>query len=216
MDFNIDLFLEFDQKSRDKLRQQLVKESINVIHRSLKSREKKINSFCIDRVKNYLMDSPEIKSLLEDKGKLHIELGVPDASTNIERLVHYISESLVVEFNKVDNKSIDASVEIILKNSKDLKDIYSQSFAFYETEKGTKIEWLKWLLEAGNQDVIFGYKIRYGVDVGRTGDAVMIKSRQANWRVPPEFSGTIDNNFITRSLSNIEQDLATYIESIIS
>ena len=42
----------------------------------------------------------------------------------------------------------------------------------------------------------------------------MIKSRQANWRVPPEFSGTIEDNFITRSITGLEQYIVNYIEKM--
>lgn len=215
MDINIDLLLSLDDKSLNKIRSALVKELSDNIFILLKKQKTFIKNFAVNKVKKYLLDSPEVNDLLDENGRLKVELGIKSSTNDVYNLVNFIAESLVIDFDK-NNKDINAIVNLEIKSNKQLADLYLEPFSHYITEKGVKIEWLKWLIEAGDSDVIFGYKIRYGVDIGRTGEAIMIKSKHANWRVPPEFSGTIDNNFITRSLSNLEKDLSEYIENILS
>lgn len=215
MNLSIEIGLELDPRSIEKIKKAIIKECINEIYKTLNSKKKYILDFCKSKIKSYLEQSPEIQSLINDNGKLRVELGINNSGGKIDSLIDYIAGSIDIVFEKFDGGAFESIVSITLNSSR-MKDIYSESFASYETEKGVNIEWLKWLLEAGNKDVIFGYKIRYGVSVGRTGEAVMIKNKQANWRVPPEFSGTIENNFITRSISSLDSDLTDYIETIIS
>jgi hypothetical protein len=215
MNLNLALTLELDPRSIEKMKKAIIKECVNEIYKTLNLKKNSVLEFCKINIKKYLEQSPEIQSMISDNGKLRVELGINNSGGKIDRLIDYIAGSVDVMFEKFDGRALDHTISITVNSSR-MKDIYSESFASYETEKGVNIEWLKWLLEAGDKDVIFGYRIRYGVSVGRTGEAVMIKSRQANWRVPPEFSGTIENNFITRSISSLDRDLANYIETIIS
>ena len=64
------------------------------------------------------------------------------------------------------------------------------------------------LLEAGDSILVFGYDIQYG-PFGRSGGARMSRHADESWgmsagvsRVPPSFSGTRSNNFISRALKN--------------
>ena len=41
----------------------------------------------------------------------------------------------------------------------------------------------------------------------RTGQAIMIPTKSGSWRVPASYIGTIENNWITRALSSIEDDI---------
>ena len=209
------VYLQLDARSVDKIKSLLLKEAVNNILHALRKNKNQILKELKYISRKNLLNSPEVKGLMDENGKLRAELGIEYSSSTIDGIIDFITNSIDVDISKNINKGFDLNVEISFTNKKQIEEIYNQSFSYYETEKGVKIEWLKWLLEAGNKDVIFGYRIRYGVDLGRTGDAVMIKSKKANWRVPPEFSGTEDNNFITRSLSTLDHEMSTYIEQII-
>ena len=66
---------------------------------------------------------------------------------------------------------------------------------------GGSLPWLQWLLLEGDSIIIANFGVEYSNEAqGRAGPARM--TRQARpFRVNPKFSGTKDDNFITRSLS---------------
>lgn len=73
------------------------------------------------------------------------------------------------------------------------------------TEKGDTLPWLNWVLTKGDKIIVSEHDIKFSLGQGRSGFAIMIPNRVANWRVPAEFSGTSNDNVITRTiLRNIE------------
>ena len=61
----------------------------------------------------------------------------------------------------------------------------------------SKLNWLEWLLEKGDTPIIIGY--RYSAsDKGRTGGGIMKPG--GAFRIPPQFSGTEEENFVIRAL----------------
>ena len=65
------------------------------------------------------------------------------------------------------------------------------------------LPWLHWLLMRGGSPIIIGF--RYKADGGgRTGGGIMIPG--GVFRIPLEYSGTVDDNFITRALAGKEQE----------
>lgn len=65
-------------------------------------------------------------------------------------------------------------------------------------EKGD-LHWLEWLLLEGFKVIVVGYSFKFS-DSGRSHGGVMAKG--GLWRVPPQYAGTAENNFITRALTN--------------
>ena len=54
----------------------------------------------------------------------------------------------------------------------------------------------------GDRIIIVGYHIKYDISSAQkqnsqSGSAIMVKG--GNWRVPPNFSGTLEDNWITRT-----------------
>lgn len=69
------------------------------------------------------------------------------------------------------------------------------------------IPWLHWLLIAGTEARIDGYHISFGnynTNNSRSGKAIM--KINYSWVTPPEFAGTINDNFITRALENVVEN----------
>jgi hypothetical protein len=80
---------------------------------------------------------------------------------------------------------------------------YSNLFSLSVSEQvidGGSIPWLKWLLTLGDTIIIANFGVKYG-PFGRTGKAHMTQTSRP-FKVNSLFSGTADNNFITRALSN--------------
>ena len=68
-----------------------------------------------------------------------------------------------------------------------------------ETENVGNIPWLQWLLTAGDSIIIADFGVDYG-PYGRSGMARMTVSRRP-FKVDSAFSGTPENNFITKALT---------------
>ena len=63
------------------------------------------------------------------------------------------------------------------------------------------LDWLNWLLKQGQEVIVSNYIVNYG-NHGRSGQAKMKRSMGAVWKVDSKYSGTIDDNFISRALND--------------
>lgn len=212
---NASLSLTFDKRASGKLTTALVAEMSKAIIQTLNKNKKSITTHVRSLARANLMDSPEVKSIMDENGKLRIELGVVNGDSDIVKIIDEIISKTNVSVIKSGTPSKEIIIEIKTYIEAEYIDFYSKSYSSYITSGGTQVEWLSWLLEAGNTDVVFGYQIKYGVDIGRTGEAIMLPSKTANWRVPPEFSGVSDNNFVTRSFANIDKELLKFIGGLL-
>ena len=81
------------------------------------------------------------------------------------------------------------------------------------TKKSQKLmHWLNWLLLRGEEKFITGYDVVFRVGAGRTGLAVMVKGKRGrSWGVPVGIAGTRDDNFVTRVIDKMENDIFTII-----
>ncbi len=86
------------------------------------------------------------------------------------------------------------------------------------TEKGETLPWIEWLLLMGNRIIIQEYDVLFRPNSGRSRQAIMLKEKengpQKRWKVPSLYQGTLNNNWITRSLKVIVDiaDIVIYQE----
>ena len=171
-----------------------------------------------DVVRDAIVSSPEYRELFG--GSLQAELGVPSAGTRIDRSLDMWLDSIEIEIErpKFSIRGVTAGLSIV-----GIRDGYADALgtsdASYTTEKGKVIPWLQWLLLEGDRAIIADYTFSSDIGTGqrsRTGLGVMRQDRSRRWRVPPQFSGTSTNNFVTRSLASvaiqIEKSIQFYIE----
>lgn len=64
------------------------------------------------------------------------------------------------------------------------------------------LEWLRWVLKQGDKIIVSEHFVSFGINLGRSGSAIMISDPGSSWRVPPEYSGTTNDNFITRAFKD--------------
>ena len=69
--------------------------------------------------------------------------------------------------------------------------------------EGGDLHWLQWLLERGDSMIVVNYHYYPASGMGRSGKGYMKKTGM--FRVPPQFSGTTGDNFVTRALVGPEQ-----------
>ena len=70
--------------------------------------------------------------------------------------------------------------------------------------EGGDLHWLQWLLERGDSMIVVDYHYYPASGMGRSGKGYMKKTGM--FRVPPQFSGTSNNNFVTRALVGPAQE----------
>lgn len=122
----------------------------------------------------------------------------------IEAIIDKLADSLDVKFTRfsISGGNIRGGINIVAIQS-DMLDLLSLIEAYVETDIGQVLPWLSWLLQRGDAIIITGYDIAYGRYVqSRSGMAIMKKNNIGFWRVPANESGTITDNWITRTLDN--------------
>jgi hypothetical protein len=94
------------------------------------------------------------------------------------------------------------------------EDVLSSADAFViDDAKSLKLPWLEWLLLYGGKIIVRSYEVKVGPNPhSRTGLAIMKPSKK-NWRVPAEFSGTRENNWVTRALDRLDDSIPNLIQT---
>lgn len=82
--------------------------------------------------------------------------------------------------------------------------------------KGGDLHWLDWLLNRGDTVIVVNYQYNPGAGLGRSNLGNMVPG--GSFRIPPQFSGTKDNNFITRAFTGPQQekDLTNLFNKLLS
>jgi len=157
----------------------------------------KIRKSAYPIIKNALIESREIQSL--KSGILRGEFGLESDITS--ELIDTIMSSLDVVVTKVRGGKFgrSGSVAIVMQPS-DYSNLLSQGFASQVTEDGSSLPWLSWLLTLGDKIIVVDFGVILG-DFGRSGGGRMAKEARP-YRVNSQFSGTTNNNFITRAIAS--------------
>ena len=157
-------------------------------------------------VRKCIMEQPEIASIsIGGQGSLAAQLGVQKGQEEsvVNSIVNAIVESTTVKLTRFDNK-LHGKLYINFQPS-DFVNLLALPQGFVNTEKGQSLHWLRWLLKEGAKPIVIGYQYVPG-KAGRSRGGVMMANAQS-WRVPPQFSGTDENNFITRAFSGREKEV---------
>ena len=156
----------------------------------------KIESEIKQLIVEALSSCPEILSL--KSGQLKYDFGLvidpaDDIIYSVANSTHVIFKNF--RFTKQEVKNV-FSVYI---QSSTFNNLLNLAVANVITENGEVLPWLEWLLTAGDAVVILDYSVEYGRNSNsRTGNAIMVPG--GFFRVDPKYSGTVENNFITRAL----------------
>lgn len=174
----------------------------SVFKRAASSIQRRLGEVC----ESLITRSEEYNSLLS--GQLLGELGVPEIRTKLDRILTTIKNSVTVEWTPIIRQGSELSGGLVFKMIRsDFLDIIGLPESYYLTEKGTTIPWLEWLIMEGDRIIIIGYDVKLNLtpkerSSSRTGLALM--THGSGWRVPPQWSGTVQDNFITRAFVHSE------------
>ena len=155
-----------------------------------------------------IMSSPEIQSI--EGGLLKADFGL--TSSPAGAIVDSIVSTLKIQTQKVTTSSNKITGGfIVTMQPNDYSNLFSLPQANQTILNGS-LPWLKWLLTFGDTVIIVDSKVEYG-PYGRTGLAKM--TRGGPFKVNSAFSGTIDDNFITRALKRNEQNILNSIKRVL-
>lgn len=147
-----------------------------------------------------IRNAPEANSLLG--GQLQGELGVVAVAEAIAAISESVQKGVFVV-------ATEKSLQVGILRA-DLSEVLALAQGRFVSEGGYSIDWLEWLLTAGKELVVADYVFFAGErNRSRTGLGVMKKGQ--GWRVPPRFAGTAQDNWLTRAISTLEDDLPRVI-----
>jgi len=206
---SIDL-LENNTEIGQKILQAISKKINNIIVKKIDTIQQKISLETV----NYLKTTNTYFSLID--GELAGHFGLPPTvrKSYVDNILNKIGSNIEVNFKKfvIRNKNISGYLQIdVLINN--FSDILSMLDSTIMTERGVLLNWLQWLLLEGDRVIVSQHEIMPSIQ-GRSKKMIMIKSNAGVWRVPPEFSGVQNDNWLTRAILNSGEYLKI-IEKII-
>ncbi len=165
-------------------------------------------------IPKWIFEQPEIKDLISGgSNSLTAQFGIPigQAQSIVSSISSAVANAVIVDIDFVSPKNLQGGVEFRIQPTS-YNNLLSLDIARVTTKKGQVLEWLDWLLLKGSQMIVIGYKYEPGTG-GRSGGGTMTGG--GSWRVPPQYSGTSDNNFITRALSGRDRQLTTALKGLL-
>ena len=186
----------------DKVNAALSKE----INKSLAKMANKIQNQIQPLIRSALLSSPEIASLRG--GVLRAEFGLDNDPTIT--VVEAIVGSVQVTATKL-TKDFKGGIQVTMQPTS-YANLLSLPDAQQPLENGGSLPWLSWLLTLGDAIIIADFGVEFGTfPQSRTGEARMTKARSP-YKVNSAFSGTVDNNFITRAVQEVSPRIRKIIQ----
>lgn len=130
-------------------------------------------------------------------------LGVPDLSQRLDLILDIIGKNINVEISLADFNLLRIDIGIIRAS---YDDILAVGASYFVTENNQRLEWLDWLLNAGDYPVVIGYDFIYSKGVGRVKLGYMAQKRRS-YQVPAEVAGIGGDNFLTRAFIEKEDEI---------
>lgn len=169
------------------------------LHRAAPAIRTRLGGVC----ESLIARTEEYSSLLH--GALLGELGIPDVESRVDAILAAIKASLSVAVVPVQvvGESVTGGLTVGILRA-DYEDILGLSSASYVSgPSGATIPWLKWLIGEGDRIIVFDHRVKADLSAAekarsRTGLALMVPDG-GGWRVPPNFAGTADDNWLLRA-----------------
>tara|TARA_Y100000356_G_scaffold86960_1_gene72574 strand:+ start:174 stop:809 length:636 start_codon:yes stop_codon:yes gene_type:complete len=181
----------------------------------IKRRAKIVQNDIKRLIPSWISEQPEVISLNSDgtDGSLNAQFGLRPGQSAIviADIINAISESIFVHITPVSPVNLSGGISFSIQPT-DFKNLISLSSGIVATEKLQQLHWLDWLLTEGDRVIIAGYEY-VPSDGGRSGGGTMKLGR--SFRVEPSFSGTVDDNFVTRAFAGRDKQLANLLSKLL-
>lgn len=186
-----------------------IKESFaNFLNRKFARKNSAIKTRVRRYIYSWVRQQPEMQDILAGKyGTLAPNFGIPEGTHYdvVNKICECAANAFEIEVNPV-NKNLVGGIYLNFVGTT-FEDLLNLEEGHITTENGEDLHWLDWLLTKGYKSIIFGYHFVMKIDepASRSGGGIMVE--KGTWRVPPEFAGTLEDNFITRAISMPENQI---------
>lgn len=189
----------------EQIEEKLGKATVDVINAGIQKAAPTIGKRLGELLVNTVKQGRVYQSLVG--GDLRYELGLENAKSDMDAILTVLAKSVALNFIpfKYYRGKVTGSFSIdLLKGG--FAPLLAHPKASYQSNEYT-INWLEYLLLRGDSIIILDHHIVFDLNpaqqsYSRTGDALMFPG--GTWRVPPEFSGLPDSNFLTWSVESRE------------
>jgi|TARA_R110000744_G_scaffold79106_1_gene155534 hypothetical protein len=199
-----------------------MKALVSHINSSISGIGEEINKKIRPVVFDVIHECYEMQSLRGSYLRGSLGLTLSQASESSRDIAEAVSSSVFVNVKRVTPKNLSGSLTINVQPS-DFSNVLSISGAVIRYlssryKRTVELPWLDWLLTKGDTILISGFDFQPIFGEGRSGAGSMIKDSIADWRIRPEYSGTKEDNFITRALShkNTQSKISSMIEKSVN
>ena len=159
-------------------------------------------------IPGWVKSQPEMIALSNDNslGSLSAQLGLyyGTEKSTVYAIANAVAESFEIRTSKINKKTLEGGITLNFQPThfQALLNLPEGHILF----EGGELAWLQWLLLEGYSVIVVGYSFVVAPQ-GRSLGGYMRKP--GTWRVPPEYAGTVDDNFVTRALSTprVEKDI---------
>lgn len=209
-------FISFQIRDAQKAMLEMADGAIDAVNKQMKTAVRK--SSYLEQAREIaaiaLVFSPEVQGLFDSSPEgLASQIGFPagTAVTYVEAITDEVANSVEMEYGYSKGKA-SLRINVQPANYANLFSLAESVIPVSSRRNGSyQLEWLDWLLLQGDKIIVQDFY--YDPDSapkGRSGGGTMkavapSSPGQLNigaWRIPPEYIGIEDDNFITRSLQN--------------
>ena len=133
-------------------------------------------------------------------GSLPAQLGIIAGTGDAAAIAiaNAVAQSIAIDVSKVTKKNLEGGIKLQFMDAT-FTDLLSLPEGYVPLEDGGELHWLDWLLTRGYTTIVTGYSYKFAIG-GRSGGGFM--RQPGSWRVPAQYAGTLEDNFITRALSS--------------
>lgn len=167
-------------------------------------------------VASWVLSQPEMLSITSSQlGSLAGQFGIPagQSISAINSISLSVSNSVTISFTKFNRNLVgDFTINIQPQGFQNLLSLPDGHVFF----SGGDLHWLDWLLTKGDTIIVANYQYTPQSGAGRSRLGYMTSG--SFFRVPPQFSGVAENNFITRAITGKQQEdaISNILEKLLS
>ena len=215
----IDAVIKFNRGNK-KIIAQMFCDAINA---QITSNLENIKQLFVTSVVNNITNSDEYRSLVSNSPEdYEAEFGTIQIEQTLQEAIKTLSgqhEIFFKPFKAVSGQTISGSFSFNMIES-DFEDVVNTEGGTYKSNNFT-IPWLRWIILLGDY-TIDSYFIDYDLSSNelkrsRSGKATMQRDTGSHWLVPEPFRGDDkENNFITRSIRNMDIQLTNIIIKVLT
>ena len=209
-------FIHIDEAE---LERKLIKELDKILNKSMIKSAKELTPIVQEIIKKSLLESEDLKAL--SSGDLIGEFGIRSstAATVAQQIALNVSQTVIVSPMNVSLKTKRGGISLKVQPN-DLQNVLSipnGSYTYYSRryKKDVTINWLDWFLTKGDAIIVAKFYFEESGGAGRSGRGS--KQKGGSWRVRPEYSGTLEDNAVTRALQSkkTKDEITKSIEKVI-